>query len=81
MFSHVTVGTAHLAKAVAFHDAILHPPGLERRAVAPDGGPEAACWASPHRSLHRGDLPGDLLALPRASLADPMRDPTQARRR
>jgi catechol 2,3-dioxygenase-like lactoylglutathione lyase family enzyme len=53
MFSHVTVGSNDLGQAAAFYDAVLAPLGLERRVVAPDGGPPAVCWAAPSRSLPR----------------------------
>ena len=53
MFSHITVGTRDLAQASAFYDAVLAPLGLRRRAVVPDGGPEAACWVSPQQTLPR----------------------------
>ncbi len=53
MFSHITVGATNLSKAAAFYDAILLPLGLERRHVTPDGGPEAACWASSDGRLPR----------------------------
>jgi catechol 2,3-dioxygenase-like lactoylglutathione lyase family enzyme len=47
MFSHISVGTNDLGKAAAFYDVLLAPLGLLRRAVAPDGGPPATCWAAP----------------------------------
>jgi catechol 2,3-dioxygenase-like lactoylglutathione lyase family enzyme len=53
MFSHVTVGTRDLERAVNFYDALLAPLGLRRRPVTPDGGPDAACWISSRRSLPR----------------------------
>jgi catechol 2,3-dioxygenase-like lactoylglutathione lyase family enzyme len=53
MFSHVTVGCHDIDKAVAFYDAILGPVGLKRRVVTPDGGPPAACWIDPGRTLPR----------------------------
>lgn len=53
MFSHVTVGTNDLERSEKFYDALLLPLGLKRRAVTPDGGPAAACWVSPDRSLPR----------------------------
>lgn len=53
MFSHVTVGTRDLAKAIAFYDALLLPIGLKQRAVTPDGGPLSACWIHPDRALPR----------------------------
>lgn len=53
MFSHITVGTRDLNRACAFYDAVLIPLGLRRRAVTPDGGPEAACWVVPGRTLPR----------------------------
>jgi len=53
MFSHVTVGTSDLAAASDFYNALLAPLGLEQRVVAPDGGPTAACWVTPHASLPR----------------------------
>ena len=53
MFSHVTVGTGDLARAAAFYDSVLKPLGLRRRAVVPDGGPEAACWVGAQGGLPR----------------------------
>jgi len=53
MFSHVTVGTNNLDQAAAFYDAVLIPLGLCRRTVTPDGGPPAACWVMPDRTLPR----------------------------
>ena len=53
MFSHITVGTRDLQRAAAFYDAVLIPLGLKRRQVVPDGGPEAACWVHPNRTLPR----------------------------
>lgn len=53
MFSHVTVGSSDLGRAGAFYDAVLHPLGLVRRPVAPDGGPAALCWIAPGASLPR----------------------------
>ncbi|MFD1712426.1 VOC family protein [Ottowia sp. GY511] len=53
MFSHVSVGTRDLERAAAFYDAVLAPIGLCRRAVAPDGGPAAACWVQPGSALPR----------------------------
>ena len=53
MFSHVTVGTNHLARAIAFYDALLAPLGLRQRAVTPDGGPPAACWEMQGTALPR----------------------------
>ena len=38
---------------MAFYDAVLAPLGLQRRAVAPDGGPPAACWIAPAHALPR----------------------------
>lgn len=51
MFSHVTVGCRDIDKAVVFYDAILGAVGLKRRVVTPDGGPAAACWIEPGRTL------------------------------
>ena len=53
MFSHVTVGTNDLGKAVAFYDAVLTPLGLLQRTVTPDGGPPSACWVTPGSTLPR----------------------------
>lgn len=53
MFSHVTIGTNDLDKACAFYDAVLLPLQLRRRAVAPDGGPPAACWETTDSALPR----------------------------
>lgn len=53
MFSHITVGCTDLSRAAAFYDALLAPLGLKRRAVTPDGGPEAACWVMPAQTLPR----------------------------
>ncbi len=53
IFSHVTVGCGDLGRAAAFFDAVLVPVGLQRRAVAPDGGPPAACWVLPGHKLPR----------------------------
>lgn len=53
MFSHVTVGTNDMGRATAFYDAILAPLGLRQRVVEPDGGPPAACWIVPAKSLPR----------------------------
>ncbi len=44
MFSHVTVGADDLEAAGRFWDAVLSPLGSRRRAVEPDGGPDALCW-------------------------------------
>jgi catechol 2,3-dioxygenase-like lactoylglutathione lyase family enzyme len=40
MFSHVTVGTTDLARAIEFYDAVLKPLGIERRPLRWDN------WAS-----------------------------------
>jgi catechol 2,3-dioxygenase-like lactoylglutathione lyase family enzyme len=53
MFSHVTIGSNDLARAAVFCDAVLHPLGLRRRAVTPDGGPPAVCWVDPEQPLPR----------------------------
>jgi len=53
MYSHVTVGCTALNRAAAFYDAVLAPVGLTRRAVAPDGGPPAACRIVPGQELPR----------------------------
>lgn len=53
MFSHVTVGTRNLSRAVLFYDAILTPLGLRQRVVAADGGPPSACWIEPTLQLPR----------------------------
>jgi catechol 2,3-dioxygenase-like lactoylglutathione lyase family enzyme len=53
MFSHVTVGTRDLERAGRFYDALLSPLGLQRRVVAPDGGPAALCWVAAHACLPR----------------------------
>ncbi|WP_038485975.1 VOC family protein [Collimonas arenae] len=53
MFSHVTIGCNDIDRAAAFYDAVLIPIGQKRRAVTPDGGPLAACWISPDRTLPR----------------------------
>lgn len=53
MFSHVTFGCADLDRAAEFYDRVLAELGLERRAVAPDGGPACVCWGPPGRSLPR----------------------------
>jgi len=53
VFSHITVGTNDLAKSSAFYDALLLPLGLQRRQVAPDGGPPSVCWVSPGSLLPR----------------------------
>jgi catechol 2,3-dioxygenase-like lactoylglutathione lyase family enzyme len=53
VFSHVTVGASDLEKSAGFYDALLIPLGLKRRLVTPDGGPSAACWASPGCALPR----------------------------
>jgi catechol 2,3-dioxygenase-like lactoylglutathione lyase family enzyme len=53
MFSHVTVGCSDLGRAAAFYDAVLAPLGLVRRTMTPDGGPAAACWVHPDRTLPR----------------------------
>jgi len=33
MFSHLTIGTTNLARAIEFYDAVLKPLGIERRPV------------------------------------------------
>jgi len=43
MFSHLTIGTTDLARAIAFYDTVLEPLGIERRPVRYDN------WASWHR--------------------------------
>ena len=53
MFSHITLGTRDLGAAAKFFDAVLIPLGLKRRQVAPDGGPDAACWVSQGHPLPR----------------------------
>lgn len=53
MFSHVTIGCSEIERSAAFYDAVLIPLGLRRRAVTPDGGPLAACWVLPDRTLPR----------------------------
>lgn len=53
MFSHVTLGSSDLRRGGAFYDALLAPLGLVRRAVVPDGGPEALCWTEPSQALPR----------------------------
>ena len=53
MFSHVTVGVADLTKSIRFYDALLKPLGLSRRNVAPDGGPQSACWHRADQALPR----------------------------
>ncbi len=53
MFSHITVGTNSLDASAAFYDAVLIPLGLTRRLITPNGGPAAACWVSPERTLPR----------------------------
>lgn len=53
MFSHVTVGTNDLARAIVFYDALLAPLGLRQRRMQPDGGPPAACWETPGVALPR----------------------------
>lgn len=53
MFSHVTVGTRDLARAIEFYDALLGPIGLVQRPIEPDGGPAAACWITPGLPLPR----------------------------
>jgi len=40
IFSHLTIGTPDLARAIAFYDAVLTPFGIERLAV------KYATWAS-----------------------------------
>src|SRR3954451_7242356 len=44
MFSHVTIGTNDLARAIPFYDAILAPLGIER---APGKFPGWASWNRP----------------------------------
>jgi catechol 2,3-dioxygenase-like lactoylglutathione lyase family enzyme len=53
MFSHVTVGTRDLDRAIAFYDAVLTTIGLRQRVVTPDGGPPAACWVRPGHAMPR----------------------------
>jgi catechol 2,3-dioxygenase-like lactoylglutathione lyase family enzyme len=53
MFSHICIGCADLPRAARFYDAVLGELGLMRRAVLPDGGPEALCWVQPHQPLPR----------------------------
>lgn len=53
MFSHVTVGCSDLERSSRFYDAVLLPLGFRQRAVAPDGGPAAACWVHPDKVLPR----------------------------
>jgi len=53
MFSHVTVGANDLDVASTFYDVVLRPLGLQRRVIAPDGGPPAACWVVAGNSLPR----------------------------
>jgi len=40
MFSHLTIGTTNLSRAINFYDAVLEPLGIERRPVRYDN------WAS-----------------------------------
>jgi catechol 2,3-dioxygenase-like lactoylglutathione lyase family enzyme len=44
MFSHMTIGTRDLARAVAFYDAVLTPLGIER---LPSKFPAWASWQRP----------------------------------
>jgi catechol 2,3-dioxygenase-like lactoylglutathione lyase family enzyme len=44
MFSHLTIGTRDLARAVAFYDAVLAPLGIER---LPGRYPAWASWQRP----------------------------------
>lgn len=53
MFSHIMLGCDDLESAGRFYDAILHPLGLARRVVDPDGGPPSLCWVDPEQFLPR----------------------------
>jgi catechol 2,3-dioxygenase-like lactoylglutathione lyase family enzyme len=44
MFSHVTIGTHDLTRAIAFYDAVLGPLGIER---VPSKYPNWAAWQRP----------------------------------
>jgi len=44
MFSHVTIGTNNLTRAVAFYDVVLAPLGIER---VPSKYPNWAAWQRP----------------------------------
>jgi catechol 2,3-dioxygenase-like lactoylglutathione lyase family enzyme len=55
MFSHLTIGTRDLARAIAFYDAVLTPLGIERLPV------KYAAWASWQRS---GEAPRLWVGLP-----------------
>jgi len=44
MFSHVTIGTNNLTRAVAFYDVVLAPLGIER---VPSKYPNWAAWRRP----------------------------------
>jgi len=48
MFSHLTIGTNDLARAIAFYDAILAPLGIER---APGKFPGWASWNRPGEAV------------------------------
>ena len=48
MFSHLTIGTNDLARAIAFYDAILAPLGIER---APGKFPGWASWNRPRDAV------------------------------
>lgn len=47
MISHVTLGTADLARAARFWRAVTPHLGLVEREVEPDGGPPMLCWHRP----------------------------------
>ena len=47
MFSHVTIGTRDLSRAMAFYDAVLAPLGIERRPARYDNW---ASWQRPGES-------------------------------
>ena len=44
MFSHVTIGTNNITRAVVFYDAVLAPLGIDR---VPSKYPNWAAWQSP----------------------------------
>ena len=51
MFSHVTIGTQDLARAIAFYDVVLAPLGIER---VPSKYPNWAAWHVPARPQNSG---------------------------